>query len=119
MFAIYTYLIYKEVLVMYENIINRIIEAEDNAQDEISKAMMKSNDIISEAEKEAEEIKKSALDRAEKRMDKIEYVEQQASQYVINEAKKRHDETIAGYEKFYDEQHEKIEDEIFSRIIGE
>ena len=27
--------------------------------------------------------------------------------------------TIAGYEKFYDEQHEKIEDEIVSRIIGE
>lgn len=104
---------------MYKNIINRMIEADDDAENEISKAIIKGNEIIAAGAKEAEEIRRLAIERADKRIDKIEYVEQQASQYSVDEATKRHDEIVAVHEKFYEENHERIENEIFARIIGE
>lgn len=101
-----------------ENIISRIIELNRQADHKIQEAKVQREEIISEANAEADKIRQNSRERLKEHISKVEIVERKAADKEIAEYQKNKEEKIKAYQELYDNNHEKWESEIFSEIVG-
>lgn len=101
---------------MAKNIISEIIELDRRADLKIEEARKKSEEIMVSAKEEAVEIYNKSREHSKEYSEKVDNVEQKASEMKIEKITKAKEDKMLEYDKFYAENHEKWAEEIFDRI---
>lgn len=101
---------------MAKNIISEIIELDKQAGIRIDDARKKGEQIMLSAKEEAVAIYNKSLEHSKEYSEKVDSVEQKASELKIEKITRAKEEKMLEYDKFYAENHEKWSEEIFDRI---
>lgn len=101
---------------MAKNIISEIIELDRQADLKIDEARKKSEQIMISAKEEAVAIYNKSLEHSKEYSEKVDNVEQKASEMKIEKITKAKEDKMLEYDKFYAENHSKWAEEIFDRI---
>ncbi len=111
---------YKKVLEVFclENVINNLIEIDKKARKIINEAEVKSKEIIDSIGLSKKEFEVKYDDKAESRLKKVREEEAKKLKNSCLEIKDRYEVLYRKLEKAYFENHEKIESEIFNRVIN-
>ncbi len=101
---------------MAKNIISEIIKLDRQADLKIDEARKKSEQIMISAKEEAVSIYNKSLEHSQEYSEKVDNVEQKASEMKIEKITKAKEDKMLEYDKFYAENHNKWAEEIFDRI---
>lgn len=101
-----------------DNIINKILEIDQEANKKLEIAKNRSKQIISEARLEEEKIKADSLQKAEAKIQKVDDTEKAEAEGKINYIQKQMNNKIEEFQRCYNNNHEQWEDEIIKTIIG-
>lgn len=101
-----------------ENVINNLIEIDKKARKIINEAEVKSKEIIDSIGLSKKEFEVKYDDKAESRLKKVREEEAKKLKNSCLEIKDRYEVLYRKLEKAYFENHEKIESEIFNRVIN-
>jgi len=103
---------------MMENLVNKIIEIDNQADQRLSDAESASKKIIEESVKEAADLKESLRNRAENRMNKIRDFHKSETEDAVNRISSECTEKIKKLDEVFESQHASIEESIFRTIVG-
>lgn len=101
-----------------ENVINRIIEIDQHAKQQLLKAAKRKEQILSDAKAEVAAIRQKVLDRASGRVAKVEEFEKTNADEKIEHIKDQMNSRIEMIDKTFIDNHKQWESEIYSRIIN-
>lgn len=102
-----------------DNVISRIIEIDRIADEKVTQAQKDYNQYIEHAKSDAQELEQEMLRQAQKVIDYIESVNKLESEQHSKAAKEKYSAEITKLNDYYTLEHQKIENDIFSEIVGE
>ncbi|MCQ2464073.1 MAG: hypothetical protein MJ095_00660 [Oscillospiraceae bacterium] len=101
-----------------ENLVNKIIEIDSQADQRLCDAESEGRELIEKSEKEAEELKESLRVRAEKRMNLIRDFHKNETEEALSRINGDCSEKIKELDEIFENQHLSIEESIFHTIVG-
>lgn len=102
-----------------ENIVTRIIEIDREANEKLAQSKEKQQQILADARADARQQQEELEKRADHRIAQVELYHEGEYRRISQELSEKFDAAVKGLNKSYQEQHERIESEIFHRIVGE
>ena len=98
-----------------DEIINKILDIDRQAEERLLQAEKDKTKILNEAKLQEMEIKENCILRADDRIEKVESSEKKSAEKITLEMKAK----MADLDKLFNDNKEKWENEIFHRIVGE
>lgn len=100
-----------------KNVINKILEIDEYARQELIQAQKKKDKILSDTNDEVSAIRQQVLDRASGRVAKVEEFEKADADEKIFKIESKKQQTIQIIEKNFNDNHEAWEKGMYTRII--
>ncbi len=101
-----------------DNIINKILEIDRQSDEKIEAARKQSEDIKKQADSEGEKIRLDCIERADKRIEKVEENEKKHAEETISGLNAEKQSKIDALDKLFNESHDNWKNEIVKSIIG-
>lgn len=102
-----------------ESVISKIIEIDKNASERINSASEKQKQILEDSENQCRKIREEIAGSADKRIAEVEGINKSEFEAETAELEKKISDAINEMNTFYEQNHERIEKEIFAEIVGE
>lgn len=102
-----------------EGIINKIMEIDRLAEQKLAAAKKLQQQIAKEAVEESSKLEESLKKSADRAIDNVEATNRHEFEILSEKQEKKYADEMKRLDRFYEQEHEKIENEIFSRIVGE
>ncbi len=102
-----------------EGIINKIMEIDKLAEQKLAAAKKFQQQTEKEAVEEASKLEAKLRKSADRAIDNVEATNRHEFEILSEKQEKKYADEMKRLDGFYDREHEKIENEIFSRIVGE
>lgn len=103
----------------YTQLINRILEAERNAQEIAQEVKVREDHLASELEQETADLRASLQAQSDDRLRAITKEAEAARDQAIQAQDKRRDDAMARMERAYERYGDNWVDTLFRRIVGE
>ncbi len=100
------------------NLINRIIEAEQKAQEIAGAAKAKRQNLQSDLKSATDEIRQTYLDRATRRINEVRKNEERIADEMIAQLDQRYAQELSHMESMFSEHRSEWIDRLFSLIVG-
>lgn len=101
-----------------DNILEKLVEADKQAQSIVEEAEEYLETTMANIERDVKEYQESYTERAQRRIGIIRDEEGKASQVAAEDILKRYDQLMEGLEETYQAHHAQWEDELFNKCIG-
>ena len=102
-----------------ENIIKKIIEIDRLAEERLSQAENKKSEIAVKAKDECIRLEKKLSQDADKRIAEIEKINKAEFEKLSEDLSKKYADKMQNMDTYFEKNHERIENKIFSEIVGE
>lgn len=102
-----------------ENVVKTIINIDKQATDKLNEAVKNKDAVLEQAKSDAKKIADDANAAAMNKINRIEKEHSDALQSNMNEIQNKCAAEMKVLDDFYESKHIEIENEIFSRIVGD
>ncbi len=103
---------------MMENLVNKIIEIDSQADQRLNDAESASEKLLARSEQEADDLRESLKKRADNRMEKIRDFHRMETEDALSRISEECSEQIKKLDEAFENTHVSIEESIFNTIVG-
>lgn len=102
-----------------ESVINKIIEIDRLAEEQLSLAEVRKKEIFADTQRECKNLENTIRHDAEVRISEIENINKREFDFISETLSKKYSDEMNRMNSFFEHHHENIENRIFSEIVGE
>lgn len=102
-----------------ENIVDKIIQIDRNADERLIEAKEKQKKIIADSDEEITKLKERLSGEAEKRISEVSALHKKETSEAVEKLNKKCEEDLSVLDNAFRQKHEEIENSIFRSIAGE
>ncbi|MGN0621013.1 MAG: hypothetical protein ACI4I9_04015 [Porcipelethomonas sp.] len=102
-----------------ENIVNRIVDIDRQADEKIAQARKKCDEMLEGISSECEKIKRELSDAADRRIAEVEKINRSELEASASELEREYSQELMEMDNFFEKNHFVIENAIFAETVGE